>query len=1376
MRLLLVPVLSLILTLALAQDYAVDIRHWDVDDGLSHRNVQSIVQDDRGFIWIATQFGLNRFDGKNFLSFSKSAYNFQSDEINHMYKDVDGRLWFIFTTVYLQRVPRSIDIFNPYSETSQSFDQAFGPEPPFLVSDVISFTQKPNGELVFLLYDGRIFLYNGTWRTTRTTIPEINEYVKLTWSPTGVLWIVSNIVKGGKGVAYVKGVKEDGSVVFEKEFSGFNHFGIYHIEGNGTVHITAPKGKAGRFFHIDEQYRWQRGDPFMERIEDMAGEKMFIGEYNVFDFNGETALFIDTDLGYNRIKVVDLSGERPVIRIEDYDIRDATSIFTDDRGRKWISSQFGFYLLDLKENLFVKQLYGEGGERRPFRGLIVDHKERIWAAEENTKLWRYDPGTTEWEGAFLPGYRDPYNATITAFAMCRRRNGNILISRGTALFEVDTLDEVTSLSLPSRDYDYTRDMDYTVIWSMVEDKDGTVWLGTDRGDVAYIEKDTTAWIEGLEQSISHFNVYDFQEGRGQDLWVATDRGVLQIDKAKKKIKNRYWSGGVDSLFLPSDIFYDIHEDKDGTFWLGTGGSGLIHWCPPGVQGAGLAPYRYEVNGRREGLSSNEIYAVYEDGNNNLWLPSNYGLIRFDKNVRKTSVFLVKDGIADNEFNRISHTMSEDSILYFGGLNGFTSFDPNDFSKDSLGLNDPLVITEYQQFIKDEDQLLDFTLDLIRTDSITMAAEDPFFRLEFSLLSYDEPGKIEYAYMIEGLDEDWSYINQNFIRINRMPPGNYLLKVKGQNAKGYWSEDMIVIDLIVQKPYYLRTGFLVFAFLILSGLIFGFIEYRTRYLTAQRRELERVVDERTERIRKDKLTIEKQASDLRELDRVKSTFFANVSHELRTPLTLILGPLNAVIKKGGIGEKDERLLETARKNATELLKLVSSILDLSKIENKKLEFKETPTDLKRLFDDLEEEFSILADTSDKKFIYDFDVQEDLVVLLDEEKIRTCIKNLLSNAFKYTGIDGVVEMRVRTSDQKIRIEVIDDGRGIHPKDMPHIFDRYYQSKQPNAPAEGGTGIGLALTKELIQMMGGKIYVESELDMGSRFVVYLQRKDAVGLIDKVEEAEHKMVTLPIAEAQVKRGSILVVEDHEELQEYLQYILSDHYEVKVASHGKQGLSLLRKRAFDLVITDLMMPVMDGYAFIEEVKGDPNLNQLPIIVLSAKTEVMDKIKALRFGVDDYLTKPFDQEELRVRIKNLLQRLEVRRKAVEEWKEDKTGDTKEAEKVTSEEERAWLEEVEKFVLKYMDDGQFGNDFIAAHFDLSRRQLQRKLKKLVGLTPKEYINEVRMNKALTMLENNEVQSVKEVAEAVGFSTTSYFSKLFIARFGRQPSDVLQSMTT
>jgi signal transduction histidine kinase/DNA-binding response OmpR family regulator len=526
----------------------------------------------------------------------------------------------------------------------------------------------------------------------------------------------------------------------------------------------------------------------------------------------------------------------------------------------------------------------------------------------------------------------------------------------------------------------------------------------------------------------------------------------------------------------------------------------------------------------------------------------------------------------------------------------------------------------------------------------------------------------------------------------------------------------------------------------------------------------------------KKIIQLQADQLKDLDATKTRLFANISHELRTPLTLILGPINKLISESKASDKELRLLRMASQSGTELANLVNQILDLGKMDAGKMVLEKKATHLSSFFETHLSHFESLAFR--KKISYRTEVDEslDVVTLIDREKYRRILYNLLSNAFKFTPTNGIIRICIKVKDDFLEMKVTDSGPGVHQEDIPHLFDRYFQSIRSDVAAAGGTGIGLAICHEYTHLLGGEISVSSTPGEGTAFNVIFpverapegsETYDADEIFsfsaDAVPETED---LVPKRSSDADKPTVLLVEDNPALQAYIRLILDVNYHVVTAMHGQEALEKLYAERFDLILSDLMMPVMDGYQLLKALKSDDRTRGLPVIMLTARAELDDKLNSLRIGVDDYITKPFDEQELEARIRNVLQNYAARREAMADVPAEAEGVL-----LVSGSDQFWLEKFEQYVhLNYRSD-LLSIPEIAHYFSVSESTLLRQLKRLTGLSPVQYIQEVRLTQARIILANQPDHSVADVAMKVGYKDARTFSRSFKNRFGKAPSELL-----
>lgn len=519
-------------------------------------------------------------------------------------------------------------------------------------------------------------------------------------------------------------------------------------------------------------------------------------------------------------------------------------------------------------------------------------------------------------------------------------------------------------------------------------------------------------------------------------------------------------------------------------------------------------------------------------------------------------------------------------------------------------------------------------------------------------------------------------------------------------------------------------------------------------------------------------IKKQAEKLKQLDKFKSRFFANVSHELRTPLTLMLGPISSALKSNQLDNRNFTFLKMAQQSGIDVLKLLNSILDLSKMEAGKIELKETVQPLYQLTRRIVSNFESHAQREGVRFGFNYNAEKDLQIEIDKDKFETILNNLFSNAIKFTQSGGRVSVDIQDIKNTILIAVSDTGRGIHTDDIPFLFDRFYQSNQSDAPTEGGTGIGLALSHELVELMGGKIWVESTLGKGSTFYITIPRKEVIKMAEPFEEEVQEQFILIDTKPEPKGTTvnendfkkILIVEDNYSLRNYLQTILSPYYTILMAENGLVALDLLQENGdCQLILSDIMMPEMDGYQLLKVLKSRDYYHHIPVIMLTALADSRDKLKALRIGVDDYLLKPFNEEELLVRIENLIKNYQGIRVNKPEHKGEKQRPT------ISEEDKIWLEEFELYIKNNLSKVDLSVAKLSQEFGKSESTLLRLLKRLTGLTPSKYLQEHRLDLARQMFELKTYNTISQVAYEVGFKDAKSFARSFKKRFGKSPSD-------
>jgi signal transduction histidine kinase/DNA-binding response OmpR family regulator/ligand-binding sensor domain-containing protein len=1355
-----------------------DFRHWGVENGLSHRDVLCVFEDSRGFIWIGTKYGLNRFDGYGFRWFTKQMDGLSSDFISNIQEDGSGNLWlFSYDPEITSEHALHVDILNTRTLEVKSFDTMFGEVTQFRADQITSGTKGEDNALWLGTVTGNLLRVDpdGTFR-------------RIPLHGARSIWpyevdVDNQILAGEPNDELFQLIQVDQSGNILKRFP-HNKFRKIQIAGRDS---------AGRF--------WYAGDSVLHAFSLYAIDAD--GSHGLFEiWNKPEGLRESSSL--LQFQAVDgilwcISGKNSkYTKLEVYSLKDGwkldlshtypgadyiRGIRYDSQGRVWIYGTFGLSVVRLSPNLFKNYLTVskdelQGAAGIECRGITQDNSGNVYVSSYSGVFVIPNGGMDS------DSVRPKLLSRQFALAASRDKDNRIWLGTGEEGLRIF---EGNSSTLIPYNFEGKPPFSQSGIWSIFHDEAGGVWCGGLSDGIVYLAPGNSR-IEPLPKPEAFKELWDcpildFFQDREGTLWVGSGKGLYIMEMHPFRIRERYWSGGEGRFYLPFDDIYHIHQDKEGIFWLATGGGGLIKWNKDSGE---IRQFT-----RQDGLSSNVLYGVFGDDHDRLWISSDYGIICFDKENYRSYSFLPANGLSHHEFNRISHFQAPDGRIWFGGLNGVTSFHPDDFEETFSYRDYPLEVTAFRQFVNKEDRLVDETGEFLKSGNVVLRPGDLFFNIEFALLSFLDPANIRYAWMVEGIDRDWLFTEKPFLRISGLPYGTHVLRIKGQLPGGQFSREELSIPIRVLRPFYLQAWFIVF----LGGSILIAIPavyfLRIRNLKHSEARLKDAVARQTKKILRDKEIIEHQTQELLRLDEAKSRFFANVSHELRTPITLMVGPLESLLSsRKNLGPAQFRkAIELAVRNGKKLQRLTDEILEFSRLEAGKLVIEEKPENLASLLLRIGSSYDSACRSKGIIFSREIGFDSGLWAAIDASKLEKILDNLLSNAIKFTPEGKSVMFSASISGgvegEFFEAVVEDTGAGIHPDDLPHVFDRYFQSNQTGVPVSGGTGIGLAFAKELSLVMKGELFAESRLGEGSRFTLRLPLKrvsaidqafmdtNPVDLESDQETNFQALETTPQMSALVEAPTLLIVEDNPDMQIYIQSLLETEYNLLMAEHGGKALEILKSGVHvDLVSSDVMMPVMDGFELLERLKSNPKTRNLPVLMLTARAAEEDRLNALSLGVDDYMLKPFSAKEMKLRIGNLIDNYRRRKEWLEKEKSkfNKGSGTESTAKgipEVSEKEQTLLKELEGIALREAGKAEFSVGELAAELAVSERQLYRLTKTLTGLTPKQYLQEARLSKARHLLENKTFATVTEVATAVGYDTPEYFSRVFEKQFGIRP---------
>ncbi len=932
--------------------------------------------------------------------------------------------------------------------------------------------------------------------------------------------------------------------------------------------------------------------------------------------------------------------------------------------------------------------------------------------------------------------------------------------------------------------------------SLYFDQSDELWIGFWGGGLAHLNPATgkyKIWIteSGNLNSISHNDVWTIhQDGKGR-IWVGTNGGGLNLFDYSGEGKFYRWTGIKDkSEQLSSNSIYSIYEGRKGKhsgstdqtiLWVGTSNGLNKVMIKNSSNLFDLKTLDVEIKyfSTRNGLADNSVKSIVEDENGNLWIGTNSGISFFNVESSTFINYSNFDGVIGNDFNSGSALFSDESFMYFGSDVGLNFFDPNQIKQSDY--SPPIVITDFQIFNQPVSIGINSVLkrSILDTKEIELTYSQNVFSFQFSALDYNSPESIQYAYMMEGFDKDWIYPeHRRFITYTNLDPGIYSFKVKSTNSDGVWNENIKSIMVTIDQPWW-RSGwaYAIYILLIVAGI------FTARKIEKNRSSLRNELKMR-----------EFEAKKQHELDNMKARFFANLSHEFRTPLTLIRGPIEELIDKKA-GDNQEEYFQLIKRNSEKLKELIDQLLELTQLENASIPLKAKQENLVNLLRGLFYSFESLA--KQKNITLSFNSQnEKLICWIDKDKLEKIINNLLSNAFKFTPSNGVITFNIKhknnNGEEFAEVKLSDTGIGIPEEKLERIFDRFYQVDDSSRKNYGGSGIGLALVKELVDLHKWEISVDSELGKGTEFVLkiplrdsYLNENEKVSelVTDKVNDDTFKQVELSnegsdFFEKEIEqeiiekkkilddKPSILVVEDSEDVRSYLKSLLKNEYKISEAVNGEDGIKKTSELIPDLIISDVMMPSMDGMEFCKKVKTDWLTSHIPVILLTAKASPESKIEGLETGADDYLTKPFSSGELSVRIKNLLeQRKKLRERFSKEIKIEPSSIA-----VTSL-DNEFLQKAFDVAEKNLSNTEFNSEAFAKEMFVSRSQLHRKLLAITSQAPGEFLRTFRLKRAATLILEKRL-SITQIAFEVGFSSPSHFTKAFRQQFNCLPTEFIE----
>ncbi|HKK61891.1 MAG TPA: two-component regulator propeller domain-containing protein, partial [Bacteroidales bacterium] len=892
------------------------------------------------------------------------------------------------------------------------------------------------------------------------------------------------------------------------------------------------------------------------------------------------------------------------------------------------------------------------------------------------------------------------------------------------------------------------------VYCMTENPDGRLYIGTRIGlyvmDLETREISAEVFPSFTGMSHIEFFITTLFTDSQKRLWVGTrSDGLFMFDPMRLNIR-KFNSALSDTTTISDNNIISICEDTNQNIWIGTAN---------GLNRFNEVDYSFERVSQRIGIKDYVVNGLQSDDHDQIWISTNTGLYVYDQDNNELRHFDYLDGLQSNEFNRGASYQNSKGELFFGGVKGFNVFNPDKIRKNPDP--PPVILTDLKLFnesVIPGEKNAPLDKHISEADNIVLSHHQSSFSFEFVALNYLVPEKNNYAYILEGYEENWNQAGRSrtasYMNLN---PGNYTFYVKGSNNDNVWNEEGASINIKVKAPFYATPIAIFIYFIVLAFLLFALIRI-VKFRTEKENEL---MLERAEKMR------------IKELNVKRLQFFTNISHEFRTPLTLIAGPLDKLIS-GKYDHQKDYLLQLMKSNVNRMLRQVNQLMDFRKIENDKMLLRVQKKNMEKFLSQIVLGFEDLADSKmiELRFNANVNPSADDEQWFDVGILDKVVYNLLSNAFKFTPEEGIISVNLNLDGQKARIEVSDTGIGIDQTKLEKIFERFYSESSDNV----STGIGLSLSKRLIDLHRGTIEVESEKSKGAKLTVTIPVSRDSFNDNEISGSENEFVlerpeldslpsSLPITEAYAGSADsnqiILIVEDNPEMSSYLTNHLNS-YKLLLADNGATGLKLAKENIPDIIVTDVMMPEMNGIELCKAVKKEFLTSHIPVVLLTAKAAIDEKIEGLdKAGADAYIEKPFDPEYLSVQIRNLLTQ---RKKLKDKYSGLIAEKSKPEEKINKDE--LFLQNINKIVNEHITDPYFSIDQLLEEIGMSRSQLYRKFKAISDKNPSEYIRILRLQYASELISKNN-NTISEIAFMSGFGNVSYFNTCFKRHFGVSP---------
>ncbi|MGJ8743561.1 two-component regulator propeller domain-containing protein [Polaribacter sp.] len=1346
-------------------------------EGFNQNTINTIEQDKYGFLWFGTPNGLIKYDGYEFETYttqSNTNGTISSNNLTSLYNDSNGVLW-IGTNV-------GINVYIPWLERFYTL-------PLNSKLDVSHITSSPNGDIWF---SGENKLFKCKLKNVEKGIFNVSENLLIDYPSIFTINDFSFVEANELMLATDNGLKKirveyDKSQNYKvKTFTSFENFENTYVNvikkfrnifwvgtRNGLFKTTLVENKVLIIDHINKTKESTFPLIINTIFEDNNGI-VWVGTENngLLKYLEKETRFLN--YLYNPKNNLGLSSNF------------INTVFQDNYGVLWIgTAQGGINKLNLSQKQFINY------SKNPYdsfaitdnliTSIIEDNKGKLWiSVYNNNDLLR---STTEINNTNVYNLKFenlknkiPFPINKTIRCIYEDKKGYVWFGTQSNIFVYNPYNERFIKVNLKKDGKTYENLIYRNILQI--DDNNLVFVGS---KITVIEN---PWSTIQKQKVVELNVKSFINLHGRTfchsiikdhkntLWIGTNKGLLfgTFNGEKLTINGKLSDETSNALKLSNSNVFSLHADHQGYIWAGTFGGGLNRIT---LNTAGN-PEKIDYYRKNDVLPDDAIYGILQQNETNLWVSTDMGLVKFNMETNTTNVFDVRDGLAQNNFRQGAYFKGKSGYYYFGGLNGLTIFKPENIKQNST----PPKIIITSLFINNKEVKIGEALNkktileksISETESIAVSQNEQSIAFQLIVQHTATPSKNKLAYKLEGFNTDWiaSESGKNTVTYTNLSAGDYTLKIKAANGDGLWNTEIKNFKLKILPPWYQTWWsyllFTIVTILIVVGIMIYFIQHEKL---------------------KQKLIYEKLDKErIDTINQGKFRYFTNISHEFRTPLTLIASPLEQVITINKDAAQS-KYLAIIQKNTKRLLSLVDQLITFRQAEQGFISLNLNKITLGNFIYPTTEAFENYAIEKNINFFYKVNSPNEEIVI-DVEKTERILFNLLSNSFKNTPPNGNISIAadIITIDntKKIKIDVIDTGKGIPAKDLDNIFERFYQLGNKKDNVSGG-GIGLAFCKSLVELFKGEITVQSEPNVETKFSIIIpstpHKEHNTSKIDITSKSYIKdWVPLPSEYkteiinkekgSETAKYTILIVEDEEDLQIFLRNFLSNQYHVLVAKNGVEGLKKMESQEPNLVISDVMMPIMDGFVFCEKIKSNPETCHIPVLLLTALDDDDNLIKGLEFGADEYIGKPFSLKHLAIRAERLIQN-SIKLK---EHFSKSSSIPKEEDIEISKRDKAFLNDIITAIEKNISDSGFGVEELSKEIGLSTSYFYKRLKQLTGQIPNVYLRNFRLQYAADLLKSNKGYNVTEVMYQIGIESPSHFSTSFKKLHGVSPSEYLK----